>query len=65
LAKELEKPMHFNEVKEHLGMGTDFVYKELQEGRLKGSKLGNRWIVYPSDLAKYLKNRPSNQKKIS
>lgn len=58
----LEKPMHFEEVRQFLGMGTDYVYKELQSGRLSGSKLGNRWIVYPSDLARYLKQQPSNRK---
>lgn len=62
--KSLEKPLHFNEVREFLGMGTDYVYKELESGRLPGFKLGNRWRVYPSDLARYLKNQPSNQKKI-
>ena len=64
MAKELEKPMHFDEVTEFLGMGTDYVYKELQAGRLIGRKLGHKWIVYPSDLARYLDNKPSNRKKI-
>lgn len=62
--KELEKPMHFKEVVEFLGMGTDFVYKELQRGRLAGRKLGKEWIVNPSDLPKYLATRPSNQKRV-
>jgi len=61
---ELEKPMHFSEVVKFLGMGTDYVYKELQGGRLTGYKLGKRWIVYPSDLQKFLSQRPSNQKRI-
>lgn len=56
--------MHFSEVHEYLGMGIDFVYKELQAGRLKGYKLGNRWVVYPSDLQRYMNNLPSNQRKI-
>lgn len=64
MPRELEKPMHFDEVKEFLGMGSRFLYEELQAGRLIGSKLGNRWIVYPSDLKKYLDSQPSNRKRI-
>lgn len=64
MLKPLERPLHFKEVQEFLGMGSDFVYKELQAGRLTGSKLGNQWIVYPSDLARYLERQPSNRKRI-
>lgn len=64
MLKELEKPMHFEEIKEFLGMGSDFIYKELQAGRLLGYKLGGKWIVYPSDLRRYLDCLSSNQKKI-
>ena len=65
MIKELEKPMHFKDVTKCLGMGTDYVYKALQDGRLKGRKIGNRWIVFPSDLRKFLDNCPSNQKKVA
>jgi len=61
---KLEKPMNFKEVRDFLGMGTDYVYKELESGRLAGFKLGNRWMVYPSALSKYLESRPSNRIKI-
>jgi excisionase family DNA binding protein len=64
MPKPLEKPMNFKEVHAFLGMGTDYVYKELEHGRLPGFKLGNRWMVYPSALAKYLETRPSNRIKI-
>lgn len=64
MVKNFEKPMHFNEVRQFLGMGSDFIYKELQTGRLKGRKLGNRWIVYPSDVVSYMEKQPSNQKRI-
>ncbi len=64
MAKTLEKPMHFKEVKEFLGMGSDYVYKELESGRLPGRKLGNKWIVFPSDLAKYMESRASNRKRV-
>ena len=64
MPKDLEKPMHFKEIEEFLGMGSDFVYKELQAGRLPGHKLGGKWIVYPSDLKKYMACLPSNQKKL-
>lgn len=62
--KGLEKPMRFKDVQEYLGAGSDYVYKALEGGRLKGYKLGNRWIVYPSDLQKFMDSRPSNQKKV-
>jgi excisionase family DNA binding protein len=64
MPKQLEKPMHFEEIQEFLGMGPDFVYKELQSGRLSGHKIGNRWIVYPSELQKYLDQQYSNQKRL-
>lgn len=64
MPKTLEKPMDFQEVKEFLGMGSDFIYKELQKGRLTGRKLGNRWVVYPSDLQRYLERLPDNRKRI-
>ena len=60
----LEKPMHFGEVVSFLGMGPDYVYKSLQEGRLYGYKLGNRWIVYPSDLQRFLDQQYSNRQRI-
>jgi len=64
MPKELEKPMHFEEVQEFLGMGSTFVYNELQTGRLPGHKLGGKWIVYPSELQRYLDRLPSNQRKL-
>jgi len=63
MATNLEKPMRFKEVQEHLGSGTDFLYKALENGDLKGYKLGRSWVVYPSDLKKFIEAR-CNQKKI-
>lgn len=63
--KQLEKPMHFEEVRKHLGVGTRFLYEILQDGKLTGYKLGNRWVVYPSDLIRYQENLPSNRKRIT
>ena len=62
--RELEKPMHFDEVMEFLGMGPDYIYKALQDGRITGYKLGNRWIVYPSDLQRFLNQQYNNRFKI-
>ncbi|MEN6350311.1 MAG: helix-turn-helix domain-containing protein [Syntrophomonas sp.] len=64
MSKQLEKPMHFKEVQEFLGMGSDFIYKNLQSGVIPGRKLGGRWIVRPSDLQKYLDRLPSNNYKL-
>lgn len=64
MPKELERPMHFTEIQEFLGMGPDFVYKNLQSGVIPARKLGGRWVVYPSDLQKYLDRLPSNQKRL-
>lgn len=50
MSQPLEKPMRFKEVQDFLGVGHNYLYEALQSGRLKGYKLGNRWIVYPSDL---------------
>lgn len=60
----MEKPMHFDEVQKYLGMGSDYVYKKLQSGQLVGYKLGNKWVVYPSDLKKFLERQPSNRRRI-
>lgn len=60
----MERPMRFEEVRSFMGVGHDFLYKELQSGRLIGSKIGNRWIIYPKDLNKYLTSRPNNRKRI-
>jgi hypothetical protein len=62
--KQLEKPLHFEEVRKFLGVGHDFLYKALQDGKLIGHKLGNRWVVYPKDLIRYLENRPSNRRRV-
>lgn len=62
--KQLERPMHFEELKEFLGMGSDYLYKRLQSGEIPGRKLGNKWIVYPSDLRRFLDGQYSNQKRI-
>lgn len=64
MPKLLEKPLRFEEVREFLGKGKTWLYSELQSGRLTGYKLGNSWIVYPSDLQRYLKQQPSNRKRI-
>jgi len=64
MSKQLEKPMQFDEVKTFLGRGSTWLYEELQTGRLPGRKLGGKWVVYPSDLQRYLKQLPSNQKRI-
>ena len=62
--KSLEKPMSFQEVMDFLDRGSTWLYGELQSGRMPGYKLGGRWIVYPSDLQKYLERQRSNQRKI-
>lgn len=64
MAKELEKPMSLEEVKEFLGMKKTWLYEQLQSGRLPGHKLGRRWIIYPSELKRYLDQQPSNIKKL-
>lgn len=61
---ELEKPMSFKEVKEFLGMQSNWLYEQLQTGRLPGHKLGSRWIIYPSELKRYLDQQYSNIHKI-
>lgn len=63
-SKPLEKPMSFNEVKEFLGRGHAWLYDQLQRGKLPGHKLGGKWIIYPSELQKYLDQQYSNQRKI-
>lgn len=64
LRNSLEQPMSFKQVQEFLGCGKTFLYEELQSGRLAGYKLGRKWIIYPSDLQRYLRQRPSNIRKI-
>ena len=64
MPKQLEKPMSFNETKEFLGRSHTWLYEELQSGRMPAHKLGGKWIVYPSELQKYLNQQYSNQKKL-
>lgn len=64
MEKQLERPMSFSEVKEFLGCGNTWLYEQLQNGRIPGRKLAGRWVVYPSDLERYLGRLPSNQRKI-
>lgn len=64
MPKKLEKPMSFDELKEFFGRGNTWLYEQLQTGKLPGRKLGGKWIVYPSELQKYMDRLPSNQKKI-
>lgn len=64
MPKTLEKPMSFTEVKEFLGCGNTWLYSQLQTGRIPARKLGGKWIVYPSDLERYLNQLPSNQRRI-
>lgn len=63
-SKPLEKPMSFKEVQEFLGRGHAWLYDQLQRGKLPGHKLGGKWIIYPSELQKYLDQQYSNQRKI-
>lgn len=60
----LEKPMSFEEVKEFLGRGSTWLYGQLQKGKIPGHKLGGQWVVYPSELKRYLERLPSNQRKL-
>jgi excisionase family DNA binding protein len=30
----------------------------LQQGHLKGYKIGKQWVIYPTDIEAYLKNPP-------
>jgi excisionase family DNA binding protein len=64
MQKQPEKLMHFSEVREILGCGSDFLYKALQSGRITGFKLGKSWVVFPHDLQTYLDSLPGNRKKI-
>jgi len=64
MQKQPEKPMPFNEVKDFLGCGNTWLYEQLQTGRLPGRKLAGKWVVYPSELERYLQRLPSNQKKL-
>ena len=61
---QLEKPMSFNEVREFLGRGNTWLYDQLQRGELPGHKIAGKWVVYPSELKKYLNRQYSNQKRI-
>lgn len=62
--KELEKPMSFKEVKDFLGISNAWLYGQLQSGRLIGHKLGSKWIVFPSDLQRYLDQQYTNRHQI-
>lgn len=64
MPKQLEKPMSFKEVQEFLGRGHAWLYDQLQRGKLPGHKLGGKWIIYPSELQRYLDQQYSNQHKI-
>jgi len=62
--RELEKPMSFKEVQDHLGMGKTWLCEQLASGRLIGHKLGIKWKIYPSDLQRFLDQQYSNRTKI-
>lgn len=61
----IEKPMHFGEVQKLLGVSNTWLYRELQEGKLKGKKMRGSWIVFPTDLQKYFDGLETNQRRIS
>ena len=64
LQKALENAMTFEEAKQFLGVSCDFLYKRLQNGVITGYKFAGRWVIYQSDLQKYLSQLPNNKKKI-
>ncbi|MDD2585489.1 MAG: hypothetical protein PHT79_06650 [Syntrophomonadaceae bacterium] len=64
MPKQLERPMSFEEVRTFLHRGSTWLYTRLQNGEILGSKLGGKWIVYPSNLQRYLDRLPNNRKRI-
>jgi acetyl-CoA synthetase len=44
-----------NEVAKRLKVDRDTIYKLLQDGELKGKKVGRLWRVSDSNLSEYLK----------
>ncbi len=62
--KELEKPMSFKEAQEFLGVSNMFLYKRLWRGEIIGHKLGRKWIIFPSDLQRFIDQQYTNQRKI-
>ena len=60
----LETPLKFAEIRGYLNCSLDYIYKSLESGKMQGRKIAGKWIVYPSDLEKFVKQQPTNQRRI-
>ena len=50
----LPKIFHAKDVKEYLGISLNKTYQILENGELKGTKCGSRWLIPETSLIEYL-----------
>jgi excisionase family DNA binding protein len=54
----ITKPYSTKEIANLTGFHPNAVTKAIQQGRLKATKLGHDYLVWPTDLANWIRNHP-------
>ena len=56
------KPYSTKEISELTGLHPTAIARAIREGRLKATKLGHDYLVWPADLAHWIRNHPRPQR---
>ena len=52
------RPITIDEAAERVGLHRNSIYLAIRLGRLKASKLGGTWVIWPTALSEYIRNHP-------
>lgn len=57
-AKQHDEIMTIGQLAEYLKISTSTLYKQLQNGKLPGQKIGKRWRFHKEGIDEWLKQHP-------
>jgi len=58
VAKQYDEIMTIEQLAEYLKISTSTLYKQLQNGKLPGQKVGKRWRFHKAAIDEWLKQHP-------
>jgi len=60
MARQPDDVMSIGELAEYLKISRSTLYKQLQEGRLPGQKIGKRWRFHRAAIDRWLQSQPDH-----